>query len=221
MRGTTTHDRRQRGQHRAGRRIGRSRAAKIISAVMGAVLAGGGAFAAAAWLIGLNSGSSGEGQSATISNLTISATASPSATNLLYPGSTGDVVITIANPNPYPVTVTAVNLPTNTTYATGYSNSSLTTAQAGCTSSTSLVGWNFATASTGTSHTLTTPVTVAPSGQSNNPLTVTLTNVATMSTSSPSACAGTFFSMPSFTGITATSTTGTATTSPATSGWTS
>ncbi len=184
-------------------------------------MAFGGAFAVAAWLIGLNSGSSGEGQSATVSNLTISAVATPSATNLLYPGSTGDVVITIANPNPYPVTVTAVNLPTNTTYAAGYSNSSLTTAQPGCTAGTSLVGWNFATAGSGSSHTLTTPVTVAPSGQANNPLTVTLTNTATMSSSSPQACAGTYFSMPSFTGISATSATGTATTSPATSGWTS
>ncbi len=188
---------------------------------MGCVLTGGSTFAAAAWLIGLNSGSSGEGESATIANLTISATASPSATNLLYPGSTGDVVVTIANPNPYPVTITAVNLPTNTTYAAGYSDSSLTTPKAGCTSSTSLVSWNHATASSGSSHTLTTSLTVAASGQSSNPLTVTLANAATMNNSSPSACAGTYFSMPSLTGITATSSTGTATASPATSGWTS
>ncbi len=188
---------------------------------MGCVLTGGGSFAAAAWLIGLNSGSSGEGQSASIANLTISATASPSAGNLLYPGSTGDVVITIANPNSYPVTITAVNLPTNTTYATGYSDSSLATANAGCTSSTSLVSWSYATAGSGSSHTLTAPLTVAASGQSSNPLTVTLTNAATMSGSSPSACAGTYFSMPSLTGITAAASTGTALTSPATSGWAS
>ena len=38
-----------------------------------------------------------------MSNLTISATASPAVGNLLYPGGTGDVVVTIANPNPFPV----------------------------------------------------------------------------------------------------------------------
>ena len=57
--------------------------------------------------------------------------ASPAATNLLYPGGNGDVVVTISNPNPYPVTITAVQLPTNTTYATGYTTSALTTTVAG------------------------------------------------------------------------------------------
>jgi hypothetical protein len=43
-----------------------------------------------------------------------------------------------------------------------------------------------------------------------------------MSSSAPLACANTFFSMPSLTGITATGGgTGTATTSPATDAWTS
>ena len=32
-------------------------------------------------------------------------------------------MVTIANPNPYPVTVAAVQLPTNTTYTTGYTTS--------------------------------------------------------------------------------------------------
>jgi hypothetical protein len=40
-------------------------------------------------------------------------------------------VVSIANANPYPVTITAVQLPTNTTYATGYTSSALTTTQAG------------------------------------------------------------------------------------------
>ena len=65
-------------------------------------------------------------------------------------------------------------------------------------------------------------ITVAASGKANNPLTVTLTNDASMGLSAPLACANTFFSMPSLTGITATGGgTGTATTSPATDGWTS
>jgi hypothetical protein len=177
--------------------------------------------AATNWLVGLNSGSSGQGQSATIANLTISATASPSPSNLLYPGSTGDAVITIANPNPYPVTITALSLPASTVYASGYSNSGLTTANSGCTSSTSLVTWNYAATSSGTSHTLTVPVTVGASGAANNPLVVTLSGDVSMSASAPAACASTYFAMPSFTGITASGGQAASTSSPATSAWTS
>jgi hypothetical protein len=196
---------------------------KGIAMVLGALLAGAGAYAATNWVVGLTSNSSGEAQSATISNVTISAVASPTATNLLYPGGTGDVVVTISNANPYPVTITALQLPTSTTYATGYTTSALSTTQAGCVASTpSDVAWNFSTTTSGSSHTLTTPLTVAASGKANNPLTVTLTNGATMGSSAPLACANTYFSMPSLTGITASGGgTGTATTSPATDGWTS
>ena len=195
---------------------------KIVSAVCGILLAGVGAYAATNWVVGLNSGSSGEGQSAAISNLTISAVASPSATNLMYPGGTGDVVVTISNPNPYPVTITAVQLPTNTTYATGYTTSALTTTQTGCLAATpSQVTWNFSTATSGSSHPLTTPLTVGASGQANNPLAVTLTNDASMGTSTPAACANTYFSMPSLTGVTATGGAATSTTTPATDSWTS
>jgi hypothetical protein len=198
-----------------------SRRLKVVSAVVGVLLTGVAAYAATNWVVGLNAGSSGEGQSATVSNLSITAVASPSPTNLLYPGGTGDVVVTIANPNPFPVTLTAVNLPTVTTYAAGFTTSGLGTAQTGCSNTTSLVGWNFATATSGTSHTLTTAVTVGASGAANNPLVVTLTNDATMAATSPAACANTFFSMPSLTGVTATGGSATSTTSPATDAWTS
>src|SRR5271166_2009409 len=153
-----------------------TRRMKIVSAVCGIVLAGAGAYAATNWVVGLNAGSSGEGQSATIANLSITAVSSPAASNLLYPGGNGDVVVTIANPNPYPVTITAVQLPTNTTYATGYTTSALTTTQAGCLATTpSDVIWNYSTGTSGSSHTLTTALTVGASGQANNPLVVTLT----------------------------------------------
>jgi hypothetical protein len=195
---------------------------KIVSAVCGILLAGVGAYAVTNWVVGLNAGSSGEGQSAAISNLTISAVASPSATNLMYPGGNGDVVITISNPNPYPVTITAVQLPTNATYATGYTTSALATQQAGCLAATpSAVTWNFSTATSGSSHTLTTPLTVGASGQANNPLAVTLTNDASMGTTAPAACASTYFSMPSLIGVTATGGAATSTTTPATDSWTS
>ena len=63
---------------------------------------------------------------------------------------------------------------------------------------------------------------MAASGKANNPLVVTLSDDAFMSSSAPLACANTFFSLPSLTGITATGGgSGTATTSPATDGWTS
>lgn len=199
-----------------------NRRSKVVSAVLGALMAGGAAYAASNWVVGLNSGSSGEAQSASISNITVTAVASPSASNVLYPGGNGDVVLTINNPNPFPVTVTAVQLPTNTTYATGYTTSALTTTQTGCIASTpSDVIWNYSTSSSGSSHTLTSALTVAASGQSNDPLTVTLTNDASMTTSAPAACASTYFSMPSLTGVTATGGAGTATTSPATDSWTS
>jgi hypothetical protein len=194
----------------------------VLAAVLGATMAGAGAFAASNWVVGLNSGSSGEGQSATIQNLTITAVASPSATNLLYPGGNGDVVVTISNPNPYPVTITAVQLPTNTTYAGGYTSSALSTSQTGCTAATpSGVTWNYSTSSSGSSHSLTSALTVAASGQTGNPLTVTFTNDAAMALSAPAACVNTYFSMPALTGVTATGGAATATTSPASDSWTS
>jgi hypothetical protein len=194
-----------------------ARARRIAAVAAGVAITAVGAYAATNWVVSLNSGSSGEAQSGTVSNISITAIASPAAANLLFPGGTGDVVAKITNPNPFPVTVTAVNLPTSTTYAAGYSDSALTTANTNCTATTSLVGWNFATGVSGSSHTLTSALTVG----ANATLTVTFTNDATMASTTPSLCQGTYFSMPSLTGVTATAGAGTATVSPATSSWTS
>ena len=200
----------------------RSRRRKFVFALFGALAAAGLAYAVTNWVVGLSGGSSGEGQSGSVSNLTITAVASPAATNLLFPGGNGDVVVTIANPNPYPVTVTAVNLPTNVTYATGYTTSGLGTTQVGCLAATpSDVIWNYSTGSSGSSHTLTTPLIVGASLNANNPLTVTLTNDASMTTAAPAACESTFFSMPSLTGVSATGGGATPTTTPVTDSWTS
>ncbi|MGC1237582.1 MAG: hypothetical protein WA860_02210 [Acidimicrobiales bacterium] len=191
---------------------------KVISALVGMALVGGGAFAATNWFVGVNAGSSGESQSATVQNLTIAAVASPAAVNQLYPGGNGDVVATITNPNPYPVTITGVNLPTNTTYANGYTSSALTVTQLGCLlASPSDVIWNYSTAILGSVHTLTNPLTVAANGT----LTVTFTNDASMTANAPAACENTYFSLPSLTGVVATGGAATATTSPATDAWTS
>jgi hypothetical protein len=200
----------------------RSRRRKFVFALFGALAAAGLAYAVTNWVVGLSGGSSGEGQSGSVSNLTITAVASPAATNLLFPGGNGDVVVTIANPNPYPVTVTAVNLPTNLTYATGYTTSALSITQAGCLAATpSDVIWNYSTGSSGSSHTLTTPLIVGESLSANNPLTVTLTSDASMTTAAPAACESTFFSMPSLTGVSATGGGATPTTTPVTDSWTS
>jgi hypothetical protein len=139
---------------------------------------GGGAYAAISWVINLNSGSSAEGQADTIQNLTVTAVSSPAPTNELYPGGTGDVVLAISNPNPYPVIVTGVDLPTNTTYADGYTTAALSTTQ-------TVVSPRHRATLSGTSphplraaRTRTTAATVGASGNANNPLTVTLTNDA-------------------------------------------
>lgn len=196
------------------------RSRRVIAAALlaGAVLAAGGAYAASNWIISLNAGSSGEGQSAGIANIAITSTASPSGANLLYPGGTGDVAVSITNPNPYPVTITAVQLPANTANANAYSDSALTSPLAGCAATTpSGVVWNYSSSTNGSSHTLTSPLTVAANGT----LAVTLVNDASMAASAPSACAGAYFSMPSFTGVTATGGAATPTASPATDSWTS
>src|SRR5579864_1323406 len=87
------------------------RGTKILAALGGVVVAGGSAYAATNWIVGLSSGSSGAAQSSSVSNLSISAVASPAAGNLLYPGASGDVIVNINNPNSFPVSITAVNLP--------------------------------------------------------------------------------------------------------------
>ncbi len=191
---------------------------KVASGLAGMLLVGGGAFAATNWIVGLNGGSSAEGQSGTVSNLTVAAVASPAATNQLYPGGNGDAVVTITNPNTFPVTVTGVDLPANTTYAGGFTTSALSVGQTGCAAATpSDVTWTYATGSSGSVHTLTTPLTVAASAT----LTVTFTNDASMTLAAPAACEGTYFSLPSFTGVVATGGAATPTTSPATDAWTS
>jgi hypothetical protein len=196
------------------------RAGKVASITAGICLAGTGAYAATNWLVGLNGGSAGAAQSATISNLTVTATTMPTG-NLLYPGATGDAVLTIANPNAFPVTITGFTTPSSATYATGYSNATLATPVAGCTSQAgaapSLVSWTFAGAST-VAHTLTSAVTVPANATT---FQLTLTGDATMGLGAPLLCANTYFSMPSLTAVAASGGASALTTSPATSSWTS
>lgn len=190
-----------------------ARAGRAIAATAGLVLAFDAAYAAANWTVSLTSGTTGgEAQAASVQNLTITASASPAAGNLLYPGGNGDVVASINNPNAFPVTITALQLPADTVYATGYTDSALSTAATGCDSTASTVTWNLSTATSGTSVALTTALVVPAAGS----LVVTLTDEAVMGASAPSACEGKYFSMPALIGVTATGGAATATTSPTT-----
>lgn len=197
-----------------------SRKAKVASVAAVVCLVGGAAAAASNWAISLSGGSSAAGQAANITSVSISAVSTPSPTNLLYPGGTGDAVLTITNTNPFPVTITAVSLPSSTTYAAGYSTFTSNTfsgAVSGCaaTGTVSDVVWNYSGNSN--PHTLTSALTVGANGT----LTVTMTNDVSMTSSAPLACAGLYFDMPSLTGITATGGAATATSSPTTDSWTS
>jgi hypothetical protein len=188
--------------------------------IVGALLAGTGAYATTKWTI--VGSSTAQTQSVTVSNLVISAVVSPAATNLLYPGENSDVVVTISNPNPYPVTIAAVNLPKNTTYATGYTTGSVTTTKRGCLSTTpSDVVWSYSTTISGSSHILAKTLTVAADGQANNPLTVTFVDDVTMTLEAPAACEDTYFSMPAMTGVVATNGAANITTSPTIDSWSS
>ena len=170
----------------------------------------------------MNSGSSAEGQAASIQNLTVTAVSSPAPTNQRYPGGNGDVVLTVSSPHLYPVTVTGVDLPTNTTDAGGFTTAALTTTRTGCLTTTPIdVIWNFSAATPGSVHTLTSAFTVGASGNANNPLTATKTNDASMALTAPAACEVTFFSMPSLTGIAASGGATTATVTPVTDAWSS
>jgi hypothetical protein len=187
----------------------------MFSVVAGVSIVSVGAYGLSSWGVGLAGGSSSEAQSAPVSNLTITAQATPGAANVLYPGATGDVVALIANPNPFPVTITGVYLPLNTSYASGFTTSNLSVTESGCSSATSDVLWSFAGAISGAAHTLVAPLTVGANAR----LSVTFVNDATMTSSTPSACEGTYFLMPPLAGLIATSSDAPSTPSPASDGW--
>jgi hypothetical protein len=190
----------------------------LIAGLVGAVIAGATGHAAAGTVVSTGSVAASpiSTSQATIANLTITAVAKATPRNALYPGANGDAVIKITNPNPFPVTVTAVQLPTNTTYAAGYRDPQLSSPIAGCAAKTpSGVTWNFATSTRGNSHPLTSPLTVAGNGT----LTVTLTKDVRMASTAPAACAGAYFGLPALTGLTAAGGPSAATNGPATDGW--
>ncbi|MBB3086732.1 hypothetical protein [Geodermatophilus sabuli] len=171
----------------------------MVTALTILMLCGG--VATATWLVGLDAGSNGKAKAAKIDNLSITAASTPGLNGLLYPGGTGDVTAAIKNPNPFPVVVSALYLPAHTTYAPGYKDDPWHDDDliALCDSSRSLVSYTQAAATSGAIRELAAPLVVAANGQ----LSVTLTDAASMGSESPNECQGAYFSMPSFTGISA------------------
>ena len=142
---------------------------KVVAGTLmtGLILTAGVAFAV--W----TAGGSGNGyaKAGTVGALTtIDASASTSAQ--LYPGGTGDVKITVHNPNNFPVTVT------------GVSGNGTITSDAGATCN----------ASTGVTFTNTSGLSDVAAANADT--TITLANKASMSSSSVNACQGAIFTIP-------------------------
>ncbi|MFN2617239.1 MAG: hypothetical protein ABR581_08965 [Thermoleophilaceae bacterium] len=134
-------------------------------------------FVYAAWTTnGSGSAYSKAGTASALSTVDVSA----STTASLYPGVTGDVLIKVSNPNPYPVRVTGVSLNgTNASIAADGSHSGCTTTGVSFTDQSSL--------------TIDVP---AKSGGVDGQTQATLTGAAAMSNASLNACQGAIFTIP-------------------------
>ena len=137
----------------------------------------------------------------------------------LYPGGVGDVQINVTNPNPFTVTITALILPGDASFASGFSDIQLRQPKAGCGAATSGVTWTDSTTDQ-TVHTLSTPVTVGPRTATKSSLVLTLRDAAAMQSDSPEACAHSYFAMPSLVGVKASASSASPTNSPTSDRWT-
>ena len=128
----------------------------------------------AAWTTnGTGSAYAKAGTAQALSTVDVSASTSAS----LYPGVSGDVLVKLDNPNPYPVTVTAI---------TGSGTVAADAGHSGCTT----------TGVTFTNQTGLSLVIPAKSGGVDGVLQTTLTNAASMSNASLNACQGATFTIP-------------------------
>ena len=138
------------------------------------LLLGGVVFAA--WVVpGAGQGYSKAKQAQALTTDDVGATTS----DQLYPGATGDVKVKVANPNPFAVTVTAVD-----------ANGAIDSNKPGCTD----VGGDASkkTGVTFSNQTLSSNNVVPANGSS----TLTLTNAVSMSNQSVNACQGAVFTIP-------------------------
>jgi hypothetical protein len=165
-----------------------------IGVVNGAVLFGG--VATAFW----TTTGSGTGASAAGAALPVTFTQTTPNASALYPGGNADVLLIVSNPNPFPVSVDSLTLPTTT--ATSFTTSAFSTANLSCNASTG-VTWAY------TSKSLTGVIVAGKSGSSNGTLTLTLTNGAHMDNTSDTSCQNSFFEMPNVTTASVSSSTAT------------
>lgn len=143
------------------------RRAAFIGAFVGAMLIA--SVALASWLAsGTGSGFAKADTAAALTTSTVAAT-----TGLLYPGGTGDLKITINNPNPYPVQVTQIAR-----------TAAAITSDAGAACD----------ASTGVS--MTTPQAVTIDIAAGGSTTTTLAGVMSMDNTSDDSCQGATFTIP-------------------------
>jgi hypothetical protein len=146
--------------------IGKKTAALV--ATVATVVAAGAAFAA--WSTSTSGDASAKAATATALTL---ADASASTTGDLYPGGTGALKLKVANPNPFPVRVTAV---------TG--NGAITSDTTGCNSTNHGVTFTDQTGQT---------IDLAANAAA---AVVTLAGAVQMSTSAANACQGATFTIP-------------------------
>jgi hypothetical protein len=150
---------------------------KLIAAIATITVAVGISMAYASWLAnGTGSGYAKAGSAQALSTVDVSA--STAAT--LYPGVSGDVLLKVSNPNPYPIRVTSVSL--NGTNADIVADAG----HSGCTT-------------TGVSYTNQSSLTIdvpAKSGGVNGTVQTTLSGAAAMSNASLDACQGATFTIP-------------------------
>ncbi|HEY3190897.1 MAG TPA: hypothetical protein VGJ70_25625 [Solirubrobacteraceae bacterium] len=150
---------------------------RLVGLLVTLALASGAGLVYAAWTSsGTGSAYVKAGTAQTLTTVDVSA--STSAT--LYPGASGDVLIKISNPNPYPVRVTGVSLNgTSASITADASHSSCVTTGVSFSNQTGL--------------TIDVP---AKSGGTNGTTQTTLTGAASMSNASDDGCQGAVFTVP-------------------------
>jgi hypothetical protein len=149
------------------------------------------------------------------SDLSVDAMGPAGLTQPLFPGATGDVAVVVSNPNSFAVSVTALELPPGTAFASGYADSSLSTPRPGCGPKVSLTGWSGAAPGEPSWHVLTSSLTIAARSR----LQVDFTGAAYMGQLAPAACQNSYFRMPSLIGILATGTSEPSTSGPVQDSW--
>jgi hypothetical protein len=196
------------------RRGGQARWGTCITAVAVAVLTACAMAWAGVLVPGIGAAGAGSGQVGPGATVAITA-AHLSGIHGIYPGGTGDVVVSIANRNDVAVLVTAVDLPSSTTYATGYTTSTHTVLRTGCSSATSGVAWTRSVSGRSSLVPLATPLVIG----AHQSATVTMTNGANMRISAPAVCEATYFAMPELIGIGARTDAHPRTSTPAVDSW--